>query len=486
MTDQHQLDAVLVSFFADGTDELADRVMDAALDEVDRTEQRHGISRLRPLPRIRVSPKAAVAAVVAALFVGGLLILLRPDQPSVGTPSPTEVRAPTGDPAVTSSGPPSSAFAVRPASWSAAGTLVSPRDQETATTLPDGTILIVGGMGGTGTTIGPSLASAEIYDPATGTSTPTGAMMTPRSGHTATLLPDGRVLVVGGFNDWAALASAELFDPVSGEWTPTDSLAEGRGFHTATLLSDGQVLVAGGRSNNSSTGHALLSAELYDPRRGSWTTTGNLVKAHTSHSATLLPDGTVLIMGPSYDGYRMATDATAQRYDPGSGSWSTAGNPNTPRGGETATLLSDGTVLVAGGDRFTPVGCCGSTGGPEVQAELFDPAKSSWTVTGSLPESHSWHSASLLPDGTVVVAGGVGGDPDIGSGTIASERARSLASTDRYDPQTGLWTASAAMSQARALHAAVTLPDGRVLVFGGRSKDRALDSIELFDPGSGS
>jgi N-acetylneuraminic acid mutarotase len=103
-----------------------------------------------------------------------------------------------------------------------------------------------------------------------------------------------------------------------------------------------------------------------------------------------------------------------------------------------------------------------------------------------MPQPHTWHSASLLPDGTVLLAGGVNGDPDIGAGTIASDRARSLASADRYDPRTRSWSASTAMSQARALHAAVTLPDGRVLVFGGRNKGKTLDSIEIFDPGSGS
>ncbi|MEA2577695.1 MAG: hypothetical protein QOD78_1283 [Chloroflexota bacterium] len=487
MTDQRQLDAVLVAFLAEGMDELADRVMDAALDEIGHTEQRRGIGRPRRLPRLSVSPRMAIAAVVAALVVGGMLILLQPSQPSVGNPSPTLDGVPNSqDPAVTRIGPSPSTVVIRPSSWSAAGTLGAPRDQETATLLPDGTVLIVGGMEASSTTIGSSLASAEIYDPASATSTPTGDMTTPRSGHTATLLPDGRVLVVGGYDDWAALASAELYDPASGTWTAAGSLAEGRGFHTATLLSDGQVLVAGGRSNNSSTGHALWSAELYDPSSGSWTTTGDLVKAHTSHSATLLPDGTVLIVGPSYDGYRLAVDATAQAYDPDSGSWSIAGKPNTARGGHTATLLSDATVLVAGGQEFTPVGCCGATGDPQVQAELYHPDDRSWAVTGLMPQPHTWHSASLLPDGTVLLAGGVNGDPDIGAGTIASDRARSLASADRYDPRTRSWSASTAMSQARALHAAVTLPDGRVLVFGGRNKGKTLDSIEIFDPGSGS
>jgi len=429
----------------------------------------------------------AVATLVAALVVGGMLILLRPEQPSVGTPSPTVDGAPSShDSAVTSSGPSSSTSVVRPASWSAAGSLVKARDQETATLLPNGTVLIVGGMEASSSTIGGSLRSAEIYDPANGTSTPTGDMTTSRSGHTATLLSDGRVLVVGGYDDWAALASAELFDPASGTWTPTGSLAEGRGFHTATRLSDGRVLVAGGRSNNSSTGHALSTAELFDPSNGTWTMTGDLVKAHTSHTATLLADGTVLIMGPSYDGYRLTTDATAQRYDPGSGSWSTAGRPNAPRGGDTATLLADGTLLVAGGQRFTPVGCCGATGEPQVLAELFDPDSQSWSLTGLMPEARSWHSASLLPDGTVLVAGGLGGDLEVGTGTMAFERGPSLSSADRYDPHTRSWTASAALSHARGLHATVTLADGRVLVFGGRSKGKTLDSIEIFDPGSGS
>ncbi len=155
-----------------------------------------------------------------------------------------------------------------------------------------------------------ALKSAELYNPATGTWTAGGNLVTARFSHTATLLRGGKVLIAGGFNGgW--LASAEIYDPASGRWTATGSLASARNSNTATLLPNGKVLVAGGLDSGSSV---LASAELYDPASGTWTTTGSLATARAVHTATLLSDGTVLVVGG--DRQQSAPSRAAELYDP--------------------------------------------------------------------------------------------------------------------------------------------------------------------------
>ncbi|HUW17563.1 MAG TPA: kelch repeat-containing protein, partial [Actinomycetes bacterium] len=198
--------------------------------------------------------------------------------------------------------------------------------------------------------------------------------------------PDGRVLVAGGEGEGAALASAELYDPASGSWIATGSLVGGDGhgfleigYQTATLLADGTVLATAG----SYFGGPLSSAQLYDPSSGSWIATANLVESRSGHTATLLPDGRVLVAGGAIARCDSTTTggcietnapvsgelASAEVYDPGNRSWTAAANMVETRGGHTATLLPDGRVLVAGG--YSPIG--------EVlaSAELYDPGSGS-------------------------------------------------------------------------------------------------------------
>ncbi|HTK44919.1 MAG TPA: kelch repeat-containing protein [Patescibacteria group bacterium] len=351
--------------------------------------------------------------------------------------------------------------------WTATGSMIETRSRYTATLLANGKVLVAGGGSIDG---GEAVASAELYDPATGAWTSTGAMLEARGeGYTATLLPDGKVLVVGGY-DRGGLASAEVYDPNSGKWTATGSMDGVRFYHTATLLPDGTVLVAGGEVRNN---RVFPSAELYDPRTGSWTATGRMRGAFSPETATLLLDGTVLTVG-GIDGRELAY---AELYDPPTGTWSVTGSLSGAHAGR-ATLLPDGKVLVAGGASATKV-VEPDIGGPApgaltlASAELYDPRTGTWTVTGSMTEARLGYTATLLADGTVLVAGGHSNDT---SGT------RLLASAELYDPTTGSWALTAGMLAARTGHTATLLPNGTVLVIGG--SDSAL--VELYVPGKGS
>ncbi len=347
--------------------------------------------------------------------------------------------------------------------WSATGSLNAARDRHTATLLPDGRVLVAGGWDGIG--VDP-LASAEVYDPAAGTWSATGSLNTAREKHTATLLPDGRVLVAGGWIGFVSLASAEVYDPTgdggAGTWSATGSLNAARSSHTATLLPDGHVLVAGGWWSDG----WLASSEVYDPAAGTWSATGSLNTARTNHTATLLPDGRVLVAG-GYD-ISGAPLASAEVYDPAAGAWSTTGSLNAARGHHTATLLPDGRVLVAGG--------YSSGGGHLASAEVYDPAgdggAGAWSSTGSLNAARYRHTATLLPDGRVLVAGGRGG-------------AAPTASAEVHDPATGVWSTTGSLNAARTNHTATLLPDGRVLVAGGWGSGGCLASAEVYDPAAG-
>ena len=304
--------------------------------------------------------------------------------------------------------------------WTATGNMDGVRAGYTATLLLDGRVLVAGGGGSSGVD---ALASAELYDPDTGSWTATGNMHEGRNRHTSTLLLDGRVLVAGGGNSEGvdAVASAELYDPDTGSWTATGNMhggvvhpqlgvIDGRNGHTATLLLDGRVLVAGGSSFNvGSSLHALASAELYDPDTGSWTATGNMDGVRYRHTATLLPDGKVLVVGGTTDAGPLAS---AELYDPNGASWTATGNMAGGRFGHTATLLADGKVLVAGG------------GGSVASAELYDPSSASWTATVDMITPRLNQTATLLADGKVLVAGGEG-------------LSGPLASAELYDPSSG-------------------------------------------------
>ncbi|HEY9173433.1 MAG TPA: kelch repeat-containing protein [Verrucomicrobiae bacterium] len=227
--------------------------------------------------------------------------------------------------------------------WMETGKLLTARWYHTATLLPNGKVLVAGGEDSDENPI----ASAELYDPVVGSWSATCAMTAARDRHTATLLPNGQVLVAGGRDDTGSLSSAELYDPATGAWTATTPLNIARYEHTATLLPSGKVLVAGGVQNAPGS---VPNAELYDPVTGAWTATGSLKTARSDHTATLFPGGWVLVSGgfDSINGAWVQLSST-ELYDPITGKWIAGSSLGIGRSHHTATLLPDGKVLLASG-----------------------------------------------------------------------------------------------------------------------------------------
>lgn len=339
--------------------------------------------------------------------------------------------------------------------WLMNGSLTAPRALATATLLQNGKVLVVGGIDGFDI-----LGSAELYDPATGNWTPARSLNTSRYGHVATLLQNGKVLVAGGYNG-NYLASAELYDPATGTWTFTGSLNLGRYGFTATLMPDGKVLVAGGSSSAGNT----TSAELYDPATELWTPTGSLNKGRLEHTATLMPDGKVLVAGGSGNG-PSETVSEMELYDPLLGSWALAGPMIQPRVGHTATLLPNGQVLFAGGFANGPAPT------PFSSAECYNPLAGTNQPTGALNTGRSFHTATLLPNGTVLVSGGT-----------AHAENDTTGSAEVYDPSSGMWAPTNSLNTARFLHTATLLASGRVLITGGTvdNNESGLTNTEVYD-----
>ncbi len=334
-------------------------------------------------------------------------------------------------------------------SWSAAAPMSATRYGHTATLLTTGKVLVAGGRGND------FLNTAEIYDPATNVWTTAANLNISRQNHTATLLANGKVLVTGGTQfGGPAPASAEVYDPAANTWTATGALAFGRENHTATLLPNGKVLAAGGDDGISTS---LNSTELYDPGTNMWTLTARLSTFRSYHTATLLPNGTVLVAA-GYDGNTVL--GSAEVYDPTGNAWSATGALATARFAHTGTLLTNGTVLVTGGYL--------NTSGYLNSAEVYDPVGKTWSAAPSLATGRAIQTATLLASGKVLIAGGYGG------------AAGYLSSAEAYDPGNGTWSGANGLNIARYQHTATTLPNGNVLVAGGNGPS-TLKTGELYN-----
>lgn len=277
-------------------------------------------------------------------------------------------------------------YAASSGTFAATNAMSDPRQQFAATRLGNGEVLITGGLTTQNATSG--LYTAELYDPSSAKFVAAGNMADARSAHTSTLLKSGQVLIVGGIGGArSSFTGAELYDPSTNTFRATGNLKDGRAFHAATLLSNGTVLIAGGQDPN---GDSLDTAELYDPTTGTFSAVGDMTVARQSHRATLLADGKVLITG----GETIVRDTTsvldtAELYDPATGKFSSAGTMTDGRVFHTATLLSSGEVLIAGGEDHV--------GNPVNTAEVYNPSTGAFSATtGTMNESRAFQTATLL------------------------------------------------------------------------------------------
>lgn len=319
------------------------------------------------------------------------------------------------------------------------GSMAAPRAAHSATALTDGRVLIVGGCTLDGCELGEHSATAELYDPATGGFTDTGSMNSPRIGHTATLLPDGRVLIAGGWGRDGVLASTELYDPATDAFASGPPMTSGRGGFTTTSLPDGRILFVGGVDGD----RRLASAELYDPQSEIFALTGEMGSPRSEHAAAVLVDGRVLVAGGSRGNDEVL--ASAEIYDPATGTFTLTGSMTVVRRKLAAVPLEDGRVLIVGGSDAS------DSKGRYASTEIFDPVEGAFSTTASMTAARFklLDAVTTLPTGEVLVAGG-------------GERA------ELYDPATdGFDVVAGNLGAARAFATATQLPDGGVLIAGG-------------------
>jgi hypothetical protein len=344
--------------------------------------------------------------------------------------------------------------------WSPTGSMVDGRGFHTATRLADGRVLVVGGIQVFGT-----LASAELYDPRIRTWSKAGSLPTPRWGHTATLLKNGKVLVVGGSAadgvHLGSTSSAELYDPKTNTWYAAANMRTPRSFHTATLLPDGRVLVVGGlQAFTDVTGRVLASVEVYDPATDAWSPGPPLAAARAKHDAILLANHDVLVLGGTQSVGNLDKEAsrslrTAELFDPATDTWSTTASMQDARILPTAMLLPDDRVLVVGDEASN-----------ELTAEVFDYTSGRWSSIAAPGFPRADAVGFQLHNGTVLVAGGVG-----------------QTGVEEFDWHTDAWIKVGNLTEIRASATATALADGRILVAAGwGSLSVPWSSAELYDP----
>jgi hypothetical protein len=311
--------------------------------------------------------------------------------------------------------------------------------------------------------------------PAVGTWTASPDLVSIRGTTTAVVLKDGRALAIGGGVGIQAVAAVEVFDPASGVWQSTTPMNQPRRGHQAVVLGDGRVMVAGGIHE----GELLASVEIFDPGPARWTTVAPMSVPRLGNTLTLLTNGTVLVTGGTSaetasgagGGQTIRPDATAEIYNVLTDRWAiTSGAMSTPRFEHTATALDDGRVLIAGGQGPPISGIAGAL----ASTEIYDPAVDSFRKSNDMNDARFNHTALKMPDRSVMVIGGAGGQ----NGDV------SLSTAEVFNPGDGGWTNVGALTGSRSGHVATVFPDGRVLVAGGesitRGNRRSLATAEIF------
>jgi len=343
--------------------------------------------------------------------------------------------------------------------WGAAKSVMTQaRRGHTATLLASGKVLIAGGE--TGAVATPTRAkTAELFDPVTATFAATGAMTDPRAYHVAALLSNNDVLVASGAGTAGALSSAELYDETTGKFTTTGSLLTAR--RNATIAPSGATFVAAGGQDTS--GAALDSAETYSLTTGMWTATGRMAAKRFGHAAFVLQATGQSVVAGGANAATLGDIASTERL--AAGVWISAGSLTAARRDLAGATLPDGTLLVAGGYQA-------STGTELATTELYDPTKGAWGKVGSLGTARSELRLTALANGAAVATGGLVRDA---KGAVTS----TLKTVELYDPVAQTWSSLPDMTGARADHTATLLSDGRVLVAGGSGAAAALDTAEI-------
>lgn len=336
----------------------------------------------------------------------------------------------------------------------------------TATLMPNNDIVF---WGGRQTMAGAPLTSQSRTLAFTGWSSPP----TPKDGgdgvvirralHTATVLPNGLILLAGGTNGPNILRTAELFDPGVPEFTDTLSpMHDARDLHTATLLPNGRVLMAGGFTTNATSTGSTSTSEIYYPDTNLFLQAAPMISSRSNHTAVLLPDGNVLAAGGFGD--NDVITATTEIYYSTAGFWRAAPSMPTARTLHTATLLNDGRVVVAGGL---------NSGGVLSSVHAFNTLTGTWAALAAMPIALHSHSATRLFDGRILVAGGNNG---LGEQDVSMI----------YDPSANTWTntvliATSALTMPRFGHNSTLLPNGNVMISGGTQRfGQITDIIEVF------
>ncbi len=350
-------------------------------------------------------------------------------------------------------------------SWAVAANMSSPRGMHTATLLQNGKVLVVGGYPGAYLTI----LDPELYDPATNSWAYAGSAGSGSSyrtnvfANTATLLTSGEVLVVGGATYSPccyATKGVMLYHPETNTWSIGNQTSDPREYHTATLLPNGKVLVAGGNQGGDQN-PSYNTTEIYDPATNNWSPAAHMIFARQNHFAILLPSGKVLVgSGTAHDGWLLTT---TELYDPAKNTWTQSGDMHNAHLGVTPVLLPNGQVLIIGGNNSSAWG----------SAEEYNPQTGSWASVANMPLIRIQNTVTLLSNGQVLVAGGDTYYRSVGN--------QNKLNTLIYDPKTNTWREAALLNHARLNAASVLLPSGKVLITGGYD----YTDPNLWDPMNG-